>query len=126
MRQPLALLATVKLSINVDDADFNIQDIIGADGNLYFVKVADGTNTFNAATPVVMTNEGNGVWSISGQTFSAGDKFTFAQQLAVYPGGVSNGIKFWTKADAGAYGDLNGASPSTGVGYETTSDGSFS
>jgi hypothetical protein len=121
--QATGTVGSVKISVDVDDTDFNIQDILGADGNLYFIRDVDGDGDMSDETPVVMTNEGSGVWSVSGITLADAEEFTFAQQVPVYPGGVSTGIKFWTKADRGAYGDLNAASPSTGVGFETTADG---
>jgi hypothetical protein len=121
--QATGTVGTVTLSFNIDDTDFNVNEITGMDGNLYFFKVATGTNSFIGATPTLMTASSTaGVYTIN-TTLVDGDKFTIGQQTPAAPGGVSDLIKFWVRADRGVYGDQNNNSPATGIGHEATSNG---
>ena len=64
-------VGTTTLTIDVDDANLDMTTFIG---DLYLVK---GPN-LSVATPVVMTNNMDGTWTLTGVDFADGDLFSFA------------------------------------------------
>ena len=63
------IAGAVNLQIDVDDADFDIE---APNGDLYLLAGSD----LAAATPVAMTDAGNGLWTVE-HDFADGDLFTF-------------------------------------------------
>jgi hypothetical protein len=106
-------VGTVEISVDLNDTDFDIPNLTGSDLTLYFVRdVGDDANMSNEV-PVAMYDDGtNGddtandnIWTISGVNLVTGIEFTFAQKTPVTPGGISDAMGFWYKADLGVYSD---------------------
>ena len=66
---------TVNIQVDTADPDFDMDNF---NGTLYFVHGTD----LSQATPIPMTNEGNGKWHIENIDFDDGDLFSFVVDVA--------------------------------------------
>ncbi len=88
--QEVGEVGTVELTFDVEDVDFDVPDVIFGD-TYYFVHDTDTDGSLADETPMAMTDEGGGLWSISGIDIDHGELFS----LAVPSGIVWDGSS-WT------------------------------
>ncbi len=72
--QEVGEVGTLKLTFDVEDADFDIPSLFF--GSYYFVHDADTDGFLGDESPVEMTDEGGGLWSISGIDMDDGELFS--------------------------------------------------
>jgi hypothetical protein len=109
---------TVKIEVDINDPDLDLPNITGTDGKLYVLRDGNINGLFNDLAPILMYDDGTNGDTVAGDNiwtrqfanaFTNNEVFTFAQLTPVMPGGVSNNIMTWYKADSGVYDDALGA-----------------
>ncbi len=81
-------VGSVKLTFDVEDVDFDVPDLLFT-GSYHFVRDADTDGSLSDETPIEMTNEGGGLWSVSGIDIDDGELFTLATSLGIVWDGTS-------------------------------------
>ncbi|MEL6525152.1 MAG: hypothetical protein AAFQ07_05515, partial [Chloroflexota bacterium] len=109
-------VGTVTITLDTNDADIDLPNITGADGNLYFVRDATtADDDLSNETPIQMyddatngdTVSGDGIYAISGIDFADGQEFTFAQLTGPAPGAEKSNLVGWWKANKGVYANVD-------------------
>ena len=81
-------VGTVKLTFDVEDPDFDVPSVI-IPGNYQFIHDTDTDGSLSDETPMEMTDEGGGLWSISGIDIDDGEIFTLATPSGIVWNGNS-------------------------------------
>ncbi len=95
-------LDSVYVAFDVDDAEFDVPDVIS--GEYMMIVDVNGDGSFEDETPVRLTSDASNssLWYAK-YNFADGDVFTLVSGI-VAPGGVSNDLQLWLRADRGING----------------------
>ena len=74
-------VGTVQLDVDVTDTDFVLPGLLNGT-SYYFIYDADNDGDLSDETPIAMTDQGGGVWRITGIDFDSGEEFTIATESA--------------------------------------------
>ncbi len=72
-------VGTVQLDVDVTDADFVLPGLLNGT-SYYFIYDANNDGDLSNETPIAMTDQGGGVWRITGIDFDNGEEFTIATE----------------------------------------------
>jgi len=90
-------VGTVKLTFDVEDPDFDVPSLLFP-GSYQFIHDTDTDGSLADETPMEMTDEGGGLWSISGIDIDDGEIFTLATGSGIvwngnsWSGGASTSV----------------------------------
>jgi uncharacterized repeat protein (TIGR01451 family)/gliding motility-associated-like protein len=104
----------VFLQFDVDDADFDVADL--RNGNVYYLLYdSNNDGSFEDETPIALTQNTSSpnLWSTgTAINFEDGQIFTLVSE-AFAPGGVSNNLSLWLRADMGTDASTTGETLTT-------------
>ncbi len=81
-------VGSVELTFDVEDSDFDVPNVFFGD-SYYFVHDTDTDGSLSDETPIEMSDEGSGLWSISGIDIDDGELFSIATPSGIVWDGSS-------------------------------------